>query len=182
MNASEMPGPRAVVSLATALCDEYRAIHGEDVPLATENSPDTVEQNIEISFSPAISIGSRTSPAEPPLNYAFAKIFYPEGTGGELIYLKPTYLRPGVPIDVRANGATGAASPQEPTVEQWFSQSQFESYRRLGDYRMSCLCQQKCETMAGFFDEVLSQLHEAHGVPPLARERGPVEAAICGSD
>jgi hypothetical protein len=134
-----------------------------------------IDQNIEILFSPTVSIGSRSNPAELALDYAYAKISYPEGTIGELIYIKPCYL-PDVPIDVRAYGATSKAFPQEPTVEQWFSESQFESYRRLGEYQMSALGQQKCETMAGFFADVLFQLNEAHGVT-RARAAAPVNAS-----
>src|SRR5215472_13219434 len=39
-----MSEARPVVTLARALCDEYRAIHGEDVPPTTEHSPDAMEQ------------------------------------------------------------------------------------------------------------------------------------------
>jgi hypothetical protein len=39
-----MSEARPVVTLATALCDEFRAIHGEDVPLTTDHSTDAVER------------------------------------------------------------------------------------------------------------------------------------------
>ena len=139
-----------------------------------------IDQDIEILFSPAVSIGSRTNPVQPALDYAYAKISYPEGTIGEIIYLKPSYLS-DVPIDVRAYGVTSTTFPQESTVEQWFSESQFESYRRLGEYQMSALGQQKYETMAEFFGDVVLQLHKAHGIT-LAQERAPVEAPIDGSN
>jgi len=35
---------RAVGTLAKALCDEYRAIHGEEVPQTTDHSIDSVER------------------------------------------------------------------------------------------------------------------------------------------
>jgi hypothetical protein len=139
-----------------------------------------IDQNIKILFTPAVSIGSRSNPAKPALDYAYAQVSYPEGTTGELIYVKPSYL-PDVPIDVRAYGATSEAFPQESTIEQWFSESQFESYRRLGEHQMSNLGHQNYETMVEFFGDVLLQLHKAHGILPDEEEH-PVEALIDGPD
>src|SRR5262249_40646402 len=39
-----MSEARPVVTLARALCDEYRAIHGEDVPPTTDRSIDALER------------------------------------------------------------------------------------------------------------------------------------------
>jgi hypothetical protein len=50
---------------------------------------------------------------------------------GKLIYLKPA-RHGNEPIDVYNQGETNAAFPNEPTSNQWFGESQFESYRRLG--------------------------------------------------
>ena len=51
-----------------------------------------------------------------------------------LVYIKPTlYDRdPREPEDVRAYAAASLLFPHEPTTDQWFSESQFESYRSLG--------------------------------------------------
>jgi hypothetical protein len=40
---------------------------------------------------------------------------------------------------VRAYGATDPAFPHDSTLEQWFTESQFESYRHLGQHQMSKL-------------------------------------------
>ena len=42
-----------------------------------------------------------------------------------------------IPAEVRAYGATSPAFPHESTANQWFSESQFESYRKLGYYQVS---------------------------------------------
>jgi hypothetical protein len=60
-------------------------------------------------------------------------IRYPEGEPGTLIYIKPG-LYGGEPQDVVNYGCENAGFPHEPTSDQWFSESQFESYRRLGEY------------------------------------------------
>jgi hypothetical protein len=59
------------------------------------------------------------------------KILYPEGEAGTLIYLKPG-LYGGEPQDVLNYACENVLFPHEPTSDQWFSESQFESYRRLG--------------------------------------------------
>ena len=50
---------------------------------------------------------------------------------GYLLYIKPT-LTGGEPSDVAQYAAASSDFPHEPTADQWFSESQFESYRRLG--------------------------------------------------
>jgi predicted acylesterase/phospholipase RssA len=44
-----MSEARPVVTLAMALCDEFRAIHGEDVPSATDHSTDAVERSYRLA-------------------------------------------------------------------------------------------------------------------------------------
>lgn len=54
------------------------------------------------------------------------------------LYIKPSFL-PLIPVDVRAYGAVHTAFPHESTLDQWFSESQFESYRMLGRHQMGDL-------------------------------------------
>lgn len=54
---------------------------------------------------------------------------------GRLLYIKPTLRGRGehpVPYDVYSYAKTVDAFPHESTADQWFSESQFESYRALG--------------------------------------------------
>ena len=75
--------------------------------------------------------------------FAYGTISYlnPKGEQvgtGEIIYIKPTYL-PDAPTAVRAYAATSDTFPHETTGDQWFSESQFESYRALGYQQASKL-------------------------------------------
>lgn len=63
-----------------------------------------------------------------------------------------------MPIDVRAYGSASEAFPHEPTLEQWFSESQFESYRRLGYYELSLLGRPEYAAIADFVRDVRAQL------------------------
>lgn len=60
-----------------------------------------------------------------------------EAPDGILIYLKPS-LSGDEPSDVLHYAAANPAFPHEDTVDQWFSESQFESYRALGFHVTSC--------------------------------------------
>lgn len=50
---------------------------------------------------------------------------------GELLYIKPVMIG-NEPADVANYASVSLKFPQEPTSDQWFNESQFESYRGLG--------------------------------------------------
>ena len=51
------------------------------------------------------------------------------------MYIKPSWLA-GMPVEVAAYGASEEAFPHQSTGDQWFSESQFEAYRRLGEFQV----------------------------------------------
>ena len=76
-----------------------------------------------------------------PLSFAVATIRYsavdPDGVDGKLIYVKPAFYGSGKePVDVLNYALGHDAFPHESTGDQFFSESQFESYRALGLYAM----------------------------------------------
>jgi hypothetical protein len=84
------------------------------------------------------------------LGFALGEITYPETPDrptGKLLYIKPTWLA-HLPMDVRAYGAAEKDFPQQPTSDQWFSESQFESYRSLGTHQLECLARKNGRTIA----------------------------------
>lgn len=58
-------------------------------------------------------------------------IRYSNGTVGQILYLKSVYTH-DLPADLVNFHKENATFPNTSTVDQWFSESQFESYRRLG--------------------------------------------------
>jgi len=71
--------------------------------------------------------------------YTIGTIEYPavggeKGFRGELVYMKPSLASSWeyLPTDILAYRARHPEFPHEPTTNQWFSESQFESYRHLG--------------------------------------------------
>ena len=102
-----------------------------------------IDLGAEVAMRP-MRIFSRAviAQAADALGFAVGDITYPAVPGeaseparGVLIYLKPSFL-PGIPADVRAYGLSDASFPHNSTLEQWFRESRFESYRKLGRWQM----------------------------------------------
>ena len=103
-----------------------------------------IDFGIPIDFEKKILIQPNES-KDSGLYCAIATIRYSEvgeGSDGKLIYIKPT-LRGGsvppkdgtdVPYDIYSYSKKSKDFPHETTLNQWFSESQFESYRQLGLY------------------------------------------------
>lgn len=102
------------------------------------------------------------------LGCATGDIFYSNGHIGRLLYVKPSFLSQ-IPADVRSYGAEHKAFPHETTLDQWFSESQFESYRKLGRYQSNVL-------VKGVADGDLSGMFGAH--QPPANDGEPAESVI----
>ncbi len=66
-------------------------------------------------------------------HYAIGNIDYGENIKGKLLYIKPSLTgRAEEPVDVTNYQLRHPEFPHESTGDQWFSESQFESYRKLG--------------------------------------------------
>jgi hypothetical protein len=71
---------------------------------------------------------------------AFAVIEYPEADSsgrrrhGYLLYIKSYYSGLEEPADVRAYALENPAFPHDKTLNQFFGEAQFESYRALGSF------------------------------------------------
>jgi hypothetical protein len=77
------------------------------------------------------------------------------GTDGELLYIKPI-LCGQEPADVAHYAAAHPEFPHEPTSDQWFSESQLESYRALGVHAVGEVCHGLPEgaPLAEFFEQL----------------------------
>jgi hypothetical protein len=94
-----------------------------------------IDLGVQIDFN-KIDIKKRDI-TPPGLYCAMATIRYPEpgAKPGHLLYLKPGFRNDGSqPADVTAYGLANPAFPHESTGDQFFSESQMESYRSLGSH------------------------------------------------
>ena len=99
-----------------------------------------IDFGIPIDFEDRVRIYPKPAKKpEPDARYsAIGKIRYSavDGAGAEdgtLIYIKPAIVEsPYEPYDVYNYARSSKDFPQESTADQWFSESQFESYRTLG--------------------------------------------------
>jgi hypothetical protein len=115
-----------------------------------------IDLDAKIEFAAIEMKTAHDAEAESP-TFAVGKITYAESPADAswLIYLKPTYFYENAPVDVRSYGTVNSKFPHESTLDQWFGESQFECYRRLGEYLMGKL-----------YDERLARMNLADGVKP----------------
>ncbi len=104
-----------------------------------------VDLGVPILFK-KICIYPRTTtrkPEDAPKYCAIGTIKYsrldPKEADGELIYIKPA-LCEEEPADIYNYAQRNPGFPHEPTSDQWFSESQFESYRMLGSHTLEQMC------------------------------------------
>jgi hypothetical protein len=61
---------------------------------------------------------------------------------GTLVYIKPAFYGLKEPRDVYNYATANPAFPHESTTDQFYSESQFESYRALGSFIVDQVCQE----------------------------------------
>lgn len=91
-----------------------------------------IDFNVEIAFAMPMPIEAEAAWSEKSRPYALAEIHYPPsgsapGATGRLLYLKTCRL-PQMPVDVRGYAFQDSAFPADSTADQFFTESQFESY------------------------------------------------------
>src|SRR6202040_1393878 len=99
----------------------------------------SIDFGVKIEFH-RIHMRKRSDIAVAGVYCATGQICYPEGVKGQIIYFKPGFYGAAEPADVRAYAAANAKFPHESTLNQWFGESQFESYRSLGAYVIEEIC------------------------------------------
>lgn len=86
---------------------------------------------------------------------------------GTLIYIKPV-LDSSLSVDLDQYHSAHPDFPQQPTADQWFDESQFESYRRLGVETIDNICERlsrKKMTVTDFVDEAMDHSKSATKKP-----------------
>ncbi len=106
---------------------------------------------------------------------AVGRVIYPDAAEGTLIYLKPR-LTGAEPADLQNYQLTHTDFPNQSTKDQWFDESQFESYRKLGHWIGKSVfaaplveARQRKEMAGGNAPELLwisTILREQHNLPP----------------
>jgi hypothetical protein len=72
------------------------------------------------------------APPVSPCHSVMGTIHYPSGAVGRILYIKTAFTN-GLPADLINFHKQHHAFPNDTTMNQWFTESQFESYRRLGE-------------------------------------------------
>lgn len=102
-----------------------------------------IDLGVEIDL-PLEKLQSKRPGRLPELAIAEGTISYgPHSPPGTIVYIKPTLCATrSEPVDVLAFASGNPTFPHQTTADQFFSESQFESYRRLGFHiGSSCIAQ-----------------------------------------
>jgi hypothetical protein len=103
---------------------------------------------VPIDLTEELEMFPRAEPGSPLLSGSYmakATIRYSAidagGVDGMLVYLKPSVYKDNyLPRDVYNYAQESETFPHETTADQFFSESQFESYRALGRYVVNVIC------------------------------------------
>ena len=130
-----------------------------------------IDLGIPIQFEPPSLPMSRTG--EPTDKFsgqhcAIARILYSAVDGevqpGTLIYIKAS-RNGNEPPDVKQYAASNPAFPHQSTAEQFFNESQFESYRRLGLHVIEEICNVSPDAEPKLTLESFQNLAESYACP-----------------
>lgn len=102
-------------------------------------------------------------------HYAVGTIVYPDRTLGTLVYLKPT-LTGDEETDIRNYASEHPDFPHQSTTDQWFDESQFESYRKLGSHIAGQAFAGVAEKLKGgglTLETAMQEIRKASGLPPI---------------
>lgn len=94
-----------------------------------------IDMGVEISLPIQDLMPSSDDPLKRPAkSFALGRIRYGNGLpDGQLLLIKPTMCKSGTePVDLLNYAEQNPPFPQQSTADQFFGESQFESYRRLG--------------------------------------------------
>jgi hypothetical protein len=129
-----------------------------------------IDLGIPIEFPNGVSIAKEIAAGSK--HCALGQIVYSavDGQGvepGHLIYIK-TSITGNEPRDVLNYAAQNPSFPHQPTSDQWFDESQFESYRRLGYHVVEEIFQFRKEvaTIGQFMKAVRSYVTQPAAAPP----------------
>jgi hypothetical protein len=139
-----------------------------------------IDFGISIEFETPIKIVPRTE-KDSGLYCAVGTIKYSDVDGtpageGTLIYLKPTLnaLGAALPYDVFSYSRMSGDFPHESTVDQWFDESQFESYRALGRHLVAQITARDQKGIRSLHDFQTAVQHYIEGVRTPEPRRQPV--------
>jgi|GEM_PF-1718109 len=122
-----------------------------------------IDFGVEITFPSLKHLVGKCREELPESGFTAGEIDYGMGRAkGKIIYIKPTLCRgTGEPVDVLAYAARNPSFPQQTTADQFFEESQFESYRRLGLHIGSACVQAHADDLPVVAPDTSQPLSEA---------------------
>jgi hypothetical protein len=114
-----------------------------------------------MSIYPRSVIKALKSAGKKGHNCAIGRVRYSAVDGstapdGIIVYIKPACYG-DEPRDIYEYFKTNEMFPHDSTVDQFFSESQFESYRMLGEYIMEKLCHNRVRDFGRFIRGIVER-------------------------
>lgn len=166
-------------------CSRIVVVDASADPKFTMEDLGNALRKIEIDFG--IPVHLRDEKAEMPMigldsvHCATFEICYdavqPGAGRGELLYLK-TSLCGEEPRDVLAYQALNPDFPHEPTSEQFFSESQFESYRKLGVHIVEKIAGDACNGESPRLITLSDFMEKARNSGPKPKPKLPLDVRV----
>ena len=123
-----------LIIVCDADCDPH--YHFDDLVNAMELCQIHFGAMIDIHTDPLLTYGPSKYNRSA---FTIGSITYADGSKGTILYLKPA-VTPSNSVIVRKYDRDSPEFPHEPTVNQWFDETQFEAYRLLGrETAVECL-------------------------------------------
>ena len=135
------------------------------------------------NLRPRPADGREIGPGHP--YHAIGEIDYPAADGGVakgvILYIKPGYHGSEITAAIRSYAMTNRDFPHDDTINQWFGESQIESYRALGFEIMDGILSSAMDELKGKADISLSDVIDALRKLRHQRTSGSAEHASDGA-
>jgi hypothetical protein len=151
-------------------CRYLIVVDGEEDAEYTFQSLGGAVRKCRTDFGVEIEIDPQVIRAKDPFSKShcvIGHVHYPEGETGLLLYLKSS-MTGDEPADVEEYRRTFKEFPQQSTIDQFFSESQFEAYRRLGLHVARTALDHCTPVMT--IDEAFQRLLTQWEIPPATPE------------
>jgi hypothetical protein len=153
---------------------------GEDSALAFSDLGNAIEK-CRVDFGIDIEIDVRSLQRDPETGLSkshctVGRIRYDnvdqDGSVGTLVYLKSALIG-SEPTDVRTYAKANSSFPHQSTTDQWFDESQFESYRTLGEHIAMSVLELDAKNLAQetSMEPFFTRIRQRHLAPARGSER-----------
>jgi hypothetical protein len=162
-----------VYELVRRRCAYIVAVDAEEDSTLAFGGLASVIRKCRTDFGVEIDLDVRRVKLGEGYHYAVGSVTYPERPGqpGTIVYVKSS-ITGDEPTDVREYNRRQESFPHQTTADQWFDESQFESYRMLGQHIGAQVFATPASLAQGVGPAFMSSLFETIAEQQRAEDKG----------